>query len=81
MASQEFNADTAAGIYQQADTQLWSQMVSLPLYAEPSALAWSRSIGGVVPEPRSTSLLWFAQYWAVRQAESTKNATPTLPGQ
>ena len=80
-ASQEFNADTAAGIYQQADTQLWSQMVSLPLYAEPSALAWSRSIGGVVPEPRSTSLLWFAQYWAVRQAESTKNATPTLPGQ
>lgn len=80
-ASQELNADTAAGIYEQADTLLWSQMVSLPLYAEPAALAWSRSIGGVVQEPRSTSLLWFAQYWAVRQAESTKNATPTLPGQ
>jgi peptide/nickel transport system substrate-binding protein len=80
-ASQQLNADTAAGIYQQADTLLWSQMVSLPLYAEPAALAWSRSIGGVIQEPRSTSLLWFAQYWAVRQAESTKNATPTLPGQ
>jgi peptide/nickel transport system substrate-binding protein len=80
-ASQQLNADTAAGIYQQADTQLWDQMVSLPLYAEPAALAWSRSVGGVLQESRSTSLLWFARYWAVRKAESTKNATPTLPGQ
>jgi peptide/nickel transport system substrate-binding protein len=80
-ASQQLNADTAAGIYEQADTQLWDQMVSLPLYAEPAALAWSRSVGGVVQESRSTSLLWFARYWAVRQAESTKNATPSLPGQ
>ena len=81
MASQQLNAATAAGIYQQADTQLWDQMVSLPLYAEPAALAWSRSVGGVLQESRSTSLLWFARYWAVRQAESTKNATPSLPGQ
>ena len=80
-ASQQLNAATAAGIYQQADTQLWDQMVSLPLYAEPAALAWSRSVGGVLQESRSTSLLWYARYWAVRQAESTKNATPTLPGQ
>jgi peptide/nickel transport system substrate-binding protein len=80
-ASQQLNADTAAGIYQQGDTQLWDQMVSLPLYAEPAALAWSRSVGGVLQESRSTSLLWFAQYWAVKHAESTKNATPTLPGQ
>jgi peptide/nickel transport system substrate-binding protein len=81
MASEQLNADTAAGIYEQADTQLWDQMVSLPLYAEPAALAWSRSVGGVEQASRSTSLLWFARYWAVRQAESTKNATPTLPGQ
>ena len=80
-ASQQLNADTAAAVYEQADTQLWDQMVALPLYAEPAALAWSRSVGGVEHEPRSTSLLWFARYWAVRQAESTKNATPTLPGQ
>lgn len=80
-ASQQLNADNAAGMYQQADMQLWDQMVSLPLYAEPAALAWSRSIGGVMQESRSTSLLWYARYWAVRQAESTNNATPTLPGQ
>ena len=32
-------------------------------------------------EPRSTSLLWFAQLWAVRVPESTNNTTPLLPGQ
>jgi peptide/nickel transport system substrate-binding protein len=80
-ASQQLNGDTAAATYQQADTLLWDQMVSLPLYAEPAALAWSRSIGGVTQEPRGTSLLWFAQYWAVRQAESTSNTSPSLPGQ
>jgi ABC-type transport system substrate-binding protein len=80
-ASQQLNPDTAAGIYAQADTQLWDQMVSLPLYAEPAALAWSRTIGGVTQEARSTSLLWYAQLWAVRQPESTSNTTPSLPGQ
>jgi peptide/nickel transport system substrate-binding protein len=80
-ASQQLNPNTAAGYYQQADTQLWDQMVSLPLFAEPAALAWSRTIGGVTPTPRSTALLWFAQLWAVRVPESTQNTTPSLPGQ
>ena len=73
--------DTAAGYYTQADTQLWDDMVSLPLFAEPTALVWSRTIGGVTPMPRSNSLLWFAQLWAVRVPESTSNTTPSLPGQ
>ena len=80
-ASQQLNPDTAAGYYQQADTQLWDQMVSLPLFAEPAALAWSRTVGGVTPALRSNALLWFAQLWAVRVPESTKNTTPSLPGQ
>ncbi len=80
-ASQELNPNTAAVTYQQADTQLWDEMVSLPLYAEPTALVWSRRIGGVTPTPRSDSLLWYAQLWAVRVPESTSNTTPSLPGQ
>jgi peptide/nickel transport system substrate-binding protein len=81
MASQQLNIATAAGLYAQADTMLWDEMVSLPLFAEPAALAWSRTIGGVAPAPRSDSLLWFAQLWAVRTPESTSNTTPSLPGQ
>ena len=56
-------------------------MVSLPLFAEPAALAWSRTIGGVNPTPQSNSILWFAQLWAVRVPQSTNNTTPSLPGQ
>jgi peptide/nickel transport system substrate-binding protein len=80
-ASQQLNPDKAQTYYNQADTLLWHDMVSLPLYAEPTALVWSRTIGGVSAQPRSNSLLWFAQLWAVRQPESTSNTTPSLPGQ
>ena len=80
-ASQQLNPNTAMTYYTQADTQLWDDMVSLPLFAEPTVLVWSRTIGGVNAMPRSTSLLWFAQLWAVRVPESTSNTTPSLPGQ
>ena len=80
-ASQQLNPNTALGYYTQADTRLWDDMVSLPLYAEPTVLVWSRTIGGVNAMPRSTSLLWFAQLWSVRVPESTHDTTPTLPGQ
>ncbi len=80
-ASEQLYPTTAATEYAQADTQLWDEMVSLPLYPEPAALVWSRTIGGVTPTPRSDSLLWYAQFWAVRQPESTSKTTPSLPGQ
>jgi peptide/nickel transport system substrate-binding protein len=79
-ASQQLNPNTAAGYYNRADTLLWDEMVSLPLFVEPTVLVWSRTIGGVMAMPRSTSLLWFAQYWAVRSPQSTSNTTPSLPG-
>jgi peptide/nickel transport system substrate-binding protein len=81
MASQQLNPNVAMGSYNQADTLLWNNMVSLPLFAEPTVLVWSRTIGGVSAEPRNTSLLWFAQFWSVRVLESTNNTTPSLPGQ
>ena len=80
-ASQQLNPNTAMTYYDQADTLLWDDMVSLPLFAEPTVLVWSRTLGGVNAMPRSTSLLWFAQLWSVRVPESTNNTTPSLPGQ
>lgn len=80
-ASKQLNPNTAAAEYALADTQLWDEMVALPLFAEPSTLAWNRDVGGVIPTPKSNSLLWYAQYWAVRVPESTSNTTPALPGQ
>jgi len=78
-ASQQLNPVTAAKGYVVADTQLWSDVVALPLFTEPSVLIWSRKVGGVSQPVSSNSLLWYAQYWAVRVPESTSNTTPTLP--
>jgi ABC-type transport system substrate-binding protein len=79
-ASEQLNATTATTDYQAADVQLWDDVVALPLFTEPSALIFSRKIADVVPTPTSDSLLWYAQYWAVRVRESTNNTTPSLPG-
>jgi peptide/nickel transport system substrate-binding protein len=78
-ASQELSPPTAATDYQAADTQLWNDVVALPLFAEPSAMVWSRKIANMDPTPSSNSLLWYAQYWAVRVREQTNNTTPPLP--
>ena len=78
-ASQQLNPNTAATDYAAADTQLWTDLVAVPLFAEPSALVWSRRIGGVATVPSTDSLLWYGQYWAVRALEPTDNTTPTLP--
>jgi peptide/nickel transport system substrate-binding protein len=79
-ASEQLSATKAAADYAAADTQLWDDVVALPLFDEPSALIWSRKIANVNPSPTGNSLLWYAQYWAVRVAESTTDTTPPLPG-
>jgi peptide/nickel transport system substrate-binding protein len=79
-ASAQLNKNTATTEYQAADVQLWSDLVALPLFTEPSALISSRKVGYVTPTPTSNSLLWYAQYWDVRIPEATNNTTPSLPG-
>jgi peptide/nickel transport system substrate-binding protein len=78
-ASEQLNPTTAATYYTAADLQLWEDVVALPLFTEPTALVWSREAGGVIPTLTSDSLLWYAQYWAVRVPEATTNTTPPLP--
>jgi peptide/nickel transport system substrate-binding protein len=79
-ASQQLNPNTATKDYQAADTQLWGDLVGLPLFTEPSTLVWSRKVANITPTPTSDSLLWYAQYWAVRMPENTSSTTPNLPG-
>jgi peptide/nickel transport system substrate-binding protein len=79
-ASQQLNKNDATTDYQAADVQLWDDVVALPLFTEPTALISSRKVGYVTATPTSNSLLWYAQYWAVRVPEATNNTTPSLPG-
>jgi peptide/nickel transport system substrate-binding protein len=80
-ASQQLEpmSDQAVTDYMAADLQLWEDVVALPLFTEPTALVWSRKLSGVQSTPTSNSLLWYAQYWAVRVPEATTNTTPALP--
>jgi len=80
-ASQQLNPNTAATDYGTADDQLWTDMVALPLFAEPVAFVWSRAVSGITPTPASDSLLWYAQNWAIRVPETTGSTTPTIPNQ
>jgi peptide/nickel transport system substrate-binding protein len=80
-ASRQLSPNTAATEYVAADAQLWTDMVGLPLFVEPSALVWSRTVSGITPTPTSDSFLWYAQGWAVRVPETTGSTTPTIPNQ
>jgi hypothetical protein len=56
-------------------------MVALPLFAEPTALAWSDFTTGVSPNPFGFGLLWELQTWGLQTAEPVNfSGTPTLPG-
>jgi len=63
-ASQQLNPNSAQPLYQQADQTLWTTMSNLPLFTEPTALAWSSKMSGVGPNPYDAGLLSYAQSWA-----------------
>jgi peptide/nickel transport system substrate-binding protein len=80
-AMQELDPVTAEPFYAQADQALWTEMVALPLFAEPTALAWSDFTTGIGPNPYGSGLLWQLQTWGLQTAEPVNfSGTPTLPG-
>lgn len=79
-AASELDPVTAQPLYDQIDQQLWSDMVALPLFAEPSVLAWSASITGVTPGPYAPGLFATILDWAKLVPEPASYVgTPKLP--
>jgi peptide/nickel transport system substrate-binding protein len=54
---------TAATLYNQADALLWKDMVTLPLFEEPTLFAWSESYGNIVPNASNVGAPWNAAMW------------------
>jgi peptide/nickel transport system substrate-binding protein len=80
-AMQELDPVTAQPFYAQADQLLWTEMVALPIFAEPTVLAWSDFTTGISPNPFGPGLLWQLQTWGLQTAEPVNySGTPTLPG-
>jgi peptide/nickel transport system substrate-binding protein len=57
---------TAASLYNQIDTILWKDMVTLPLFESPQLYTWSNSYGNILPNPSSFGIPWNAQVWGLK---------------
>jgi peptide/nickel transport system substrate-binding protein len=53
----------SAAIYNQIDTILWKDMVTLPLFQQPDLTGYSTKLGGVQPNTSSVGVTWNAQDW------------------
>ena len=76
-ASQQLGASQEAQYYRQVDTALWTAMPTLPLFAEPTVVAWSASLSGVKALPGSLGPLWSAGSWAELAPLAPKSASPS----
>ncbi len=51
--------------FNQADSVLWHDMVTLPLYQKPQFWAWSNSLKGVTPNTSNVGVTWNAENWSI----------------
>lgn len=62
-ASSQLAAEQAQALYQQIDADLWNAMPVLPLFAEPTMVAWSTAVAGVADDPGGLGPLWSVMQW------------------
>jgi peptide/nickel transport system substrate-binding protein len=60
------NPAQAASLYNQIDSMLWKDMVSLPLFQSPQLYSWSNAYGNIVPNPSLVGVPWNAQMWGLK---------------
>ena len=63
-AQEELSANQAAARYNEIDQDLWLEMPTLPLLAEPDFVAISASVSGVQDDPGGLGALWGINGWA-----------------
>ena len=74
-AAQALNPVTGGTIYDQIDDQLWDQMVSLPLFAEPGFEANGVQLANVAYNPSTDGILWNVALWTtLRPGPATKRS-------
>ena len=56
----------AATLYNQIDSILWKDMVTLPLFQQPQLNTWTSTYGNILPNPSSNGLTWNAQTWGLK---------------
>ena len=65
-ASQATSSTTEASLYNQVDSLLWKDMVTLPLFEQPQLYTWDTTYANVLPNPSNEGLTWNAQTWGLK---------------
>jgi peptide/nickel transport system substrate-binding protein len=59
-------AAAEATYFNQADALLWKDMVTLPLFEEPTLFAWTNSYGNVIPNTSNQGITWNDNMWGLK---------------
>jgi glutathione transport system substrate-binding protein len=59
-------AAAEATYFNQADALMWKDMVTLPLFEEPTLFAWTNSYGNVIPNTSNQGITWNANMWGLK---------------
>ena len=78
-AASDLYAVSAGSLYRQADQALWTALPALPLFAEPSLVAWSSDLTGVISDDGGAGVLWNLQAMAYSSAGSARTAAVPAP--
>jgi glutathione transport system substrate-binding protein len=62
--TQEIDPPKQADLANQADTQLWSNLFTLPLYQKPTFLAWDSNYTGIDENSTNSGPLWNSEKYA-----------------
>ena len=60
------NPAQAATLYNQIDSILWKDMVTLPLFQAAQLYTWSNTYGNIIPNPSLIGVPWNAQVWGTK---------------
>jgi len=60
------NLAQSATLYNQVDSILWKDMVTLPLFEAAQLYTWSNTYGNIIPNPSLTGVPWNAQVWGTK---------------
>ncbi len=69
-ANSELNAGKAGVIYNQIDQQLWADMVSLPLFQDPTFIAYRPTYVNISDNPSASGPFWNAEQWGLAPPSS-----------
>ena len=65
-AAATVNPAQSASLWNQADTILWKDMVTLPLFEAAQLFTWSSTYGNIIPNPSLQGVPWNAQVWGTK---------------